>query len=111
MSVLNNICKSFIEIWLFSLAWIIPTSRNALSVVAFVAASIASGLAVTSFGTWQGGGAWGLVVFAALACVIREWESKDEGYVIEYKDAVETADEEPEAAVEAADEESNLMGK
>ena len=56
--------------------------------VAFVALSIASGLAVTSFGTWQGGGAWGLLVFAALACVIREWESKDEGYVIECKVAV-----------------------
>ena len=97
--------------------------------MAFVAASIASGLVVTTFGTWQGGGAWGFLVFAALACVIREWESKDEGYVIVYEDADKTdeesedavekdeesedavkADEESEGAVEE-DEESNLVGK
>ena len=75
--------------------------------MAFVAASIASGLAVITFGTWQGGGAWGLLVFAALACVIREWESKDEGYVIVYEDAVK-ADEASDDAVKA-DEGSNLL--
>ena len=82
MRVLNNICQSFIEIWLFSLVWI-PTSRNALSVVAFIAASIATALVASTFETRMGGGAWGFLIIAALSCVIREWESKDEGYVID----------------------------
>ena len=77
--------------------------------VAFVATSIASALVTSTFETWIGGGAWCFLVIAALACVIREWESKDEGYVIEHEDAVE-ADEESEDAVEA-DEESNLIRK
>ena len=76
---------------------IIPTCRNALSVVAFVAASIASALVASTFATWTSGGAWGCLIIAALACVIREWESEDEGYVIEYEDAVE------------ADEKTNLL--
>ena len=61
--------------------------------VAFVAASIASALVASTFETWMGGGAWGFLVIAALACVIREWESKDEGYVNEYEDAVEVDEE------------------
>ena len=61
--------------------------------VAFVAASIASALVASTFATGTGGGAWGCFIVTALACVIRDWESKDEGYVIEYEDAVE-ADEE-----------------
>ena len=74
--------------------------------VAFVAASIAGALVTSTFETWIGGGAWCFLVIAALACVIREWESKDEGYVNEYEDAVKT-DEESEDAVE----ESNFIRK
>ena len=84
--------------------------------VAFVATSIASALVTSTFETWIGGGAWCFLVIAALACVIREWESKDEGYVNEYEDAVKT-DEESEDAVKAdeesedAVEESNFIRK
>ena len=61
--------------------------------VAFVTASIASAMVASTFATRTGGGAWGLLTIAALACVIREWESKDEGYVIEYEAAVEPDEE------------------
>ena len=56
--------------------------------VEFIAVSIASGMVASTFATWMGGTAWCFLVIAALACVIREWESKDEGYVIECKVAV-----------------------
>ena len=61
--------------------------------VAFAATIIAGALVASTFATWTSGGAWGCLVIAALACVIRGWQSRDEGYLMKYENNVEPGED------------------
>ena len=54
-----------------------------LSLVEFFIVYIGSALVAYTFASWTSGWIWGCVVVAAFRRLIREWETEDEGYVIE----------------------------
>ena len=71
----------------------IPICRNMLSSVEFFAVSIGSALVAYTFASWTSGFTWGFVIVAAFLRLIREWETEDEGYVIEYVEDPEDAND------------------
>ena len=62
-----------------------------LSLVEFFAVSVGSALVAYTFTSWTSGLTWSCIIVAALFRIIREWETEDEGYVIEYVEDPEDA--------------------